>query len=251
MLAARYLRRVLPSATIRLAGAEPGLYIRVNVKKHVSLWLWGPTRYERQYVRALRSMIRPGDTVYDVGANIGFYTLLFSRWVGSAGQVIAFEPDPDNVNLLETNLAENGCDNVRVFPLALGEQRGMREFSRDLVTGCTGRLGASLTYGEMTLGDRRVHLSRVLVESIDRLVDGGLSKPFLIKLDIEGGEYHALAGARRTIEEYRPVIVSELTDPEQVLTYLRHCGYAIEDLDTGLPVTSARPWMIRAVASGR
>ena len=78
--------------------------------------------YEEEVVPLMESLIRPGDTVVDVGANIGCHTLRMSRLVGPMGKVLAFEPDPQNLKLLRENLGKNNCTNVDVFPFALGDR---------------------------------------------------------------------------------------------------------------------------------
>jgi FkbM family methyltransferase len=78
--------------------------------------------FETQEIAFLSSFVKPGDLVLDVGANIGLYSLHLSRAVGPEGRVFAFEPDPANLQLLKENIAINHCDNVTVFPVALGAE---------------------------------------------------------------------------------------------------------------------------------
>jgi tRNA G37 N-methylase Trm5 len=80
---------------------------------------WEPVETE-----LLRKLIKPGDVVLDVGANIGYYAVLFGRWVGDGGWVIAVEPEPDNFSLLCRNLAANGSSNVIPLPVAASDRFG-------------------------------------------------------------------------------------------------------------------------------
>ena len=72
----------------------------------------------------IRSQLKPGDTFIDVGANFGYYTVLASKLVGPTGRVIAFEPDPRSFQLLERNVARNGCTNVVLEQKALADKPG-------------------------------------------------------------------------------------------------------------------------------
>src|SRR5947209_8749833 len=108
---ARLARRVLPRTTVTLAHVEPDLRLTVHLRRHVMFWSGGLAQFEPYTVKILRAAVHQGDTVFDVGANIGFFSTLLSRIVGEAGRVLAFEPEPENLALLGTNLGANGCRN--------------------------------------------------------------------------------------------------------------------------------------------
>src|SRR4051812_18798477 len=146
---ARLARRVLPRSTVRLSHLEADLRLTVNLRRHVMFWTGGLDRFEPRSVKVLRAAVRPGDVVYDVGANIGFFATLFSRWVGAEGRVFAVEPEPENLALLRRNLESNRCGNVTVCDCAVGARRGVSHFSMDEATGATGHLGRSATAGEV------------------------------------------------------------------------------------------------------
>src|SRR5205807_2152840 len=136
--AARMARRALPNATVCLAHVEPDLTLRVHLRRNLMLWSGGLARFEPPCVRVLRAVAGRGDVVFDIGANIGFFSTLLSRWVGPEGRVVAVEPDPENLALLRRNLDENRCTNARVCASAIGAHRGFGDFSRDEATGATG-----------------------------------------------------------------------------------------------------------------
>lgn len=252
--AARLARRVLPPAPVRLAHVEPGLTLTVNLRRHVMFWSGGLARFEPYTVAALRAAVEPGDTVLDVGANIGFFSTLLSRLCGPTGRVLAFEPEPANLALLRTNLAANGCANVTVVPCAAGAEAGTGTFSLDDATGATGHLGGDPTAGELAVGTGRLRLIETPVETIDGVVARGGVVPDVIKMDIEGGEIHALAGAPETLGRHRPIVFSELTGESgvDVVALLAGHGYALWDLETGRPVAAGdRPFMVAAVPAER
>jgi FkbM family methyltransferase len=205
----------------------------------------------------------PGDTVFDVGANIGFYSVLFSRWVGPGGKVICFEPDPDNVSLLRRNLELNGCQNAMVRDVALGKAQEVSVFSRDPTTGATGHLGKGPTYAETIFGTGKEFLIPVRAETLDSEALS-LQRPDVIKLDIEGGEYEVLCGGSRVLREERPLVISELsawaddgaygkTRAELAIELFRDLGYLILDLDSGDEIGPGeqRAWMVMCIPRDR
>jgi FkbM family methyltransferase len=149
--------------------------------------------FESEKQRLISSIIQPDSVFYDVGANVGFYSLLGAVLVGATGRVFAFEPLPRNLAYLRRHLALNRAVNVDVLELAVGEQDGVGSFT-DEATGCMGHLSEE---GAIS----------VPVARLDSLVDSGrLLPPNYIKMDIEGAELSALRGARSCIRQYRPLI---------------------------------------------
>jgi FkbM family methyltransferase len=247
---ARLARRVLPGASLTLRHVEPGVKLTVNLRRHVMFWSGGLARFEPFTVRVLRAAVEPGDTVFDVGANIGFFATLLSRWAGPDGRVFAFEPEPANLGMLRGNLEANDCDNVRVVPCALGAEPGAATFSLDEATGSTGRLGGTKTAGELAVGSGKLSLMETRVETIDALCARDGLIPDVIKMDIEGSEIYALTGARLTLDEHRPVVVSELAGDEGtlVLGLLYGRGYRFWNLETGEAVGAGPcPFMVVAL----
>src|SRR4051794_15905847 len=196
---ARLARRVLPRSTVSLSHIEPGVRLTVNLRRHVMFWSGGLARFEPSSVNILRAAVERGDVVFDVGSNIGFFTTLFSRWVGSEGCVVAVEPEPENLALLRRNLDSNHCGNVVVCDCAVGPEEGLAHFSLDQATGATGHLGRSATAGEVAVGTGKVRIIETRVETIDHLVECSPAPPQVVKMDIEGGELQALLGATRML----------------------------------------------------
>jgi FkbM family methyltransferase len=247
---ARLARRVLPPTTVTLNHVEPGLRLTVNLRRHVMFWSGGLRRFEPYTVRALRAAVRPGDTVFDAGANIGFFSTLLSRWVGPSGRVLAFEPEPENLALLRRNVAANGCENVEVVPCALGAEPGTATFSVDESTGSTGHLGDDPTAGEVAVGTGKVRLIEMAVGTIDAMVACDGLAPEVIKMDIEGGEIDALQGASRTLAEHGPIVFSELSGDAgaRVITFFRARRYLLWDLEGGREVGPGDvPFMVVAL----
>jgi FkbM family methyltransferase len=248
--AARLARRMLPRTTLTLVHVEPDLRLMVNLRRHLMFWSGGLAQFEPYAVRVLRAAIEPGDQIFDIGANIGFFSTLFSRWVGDEGRVVAVEPEPENLALLRRNLERNRCGNVTVSATAVGACEGTAPFSLDEATGATGHLGRTPTEGERAVGSGKVQIIEMKIETIDGLVERLGRGPQVLKMDIEGGEIHALEGAARTLAEERPIVVSELNGEGGpiVVARLAEAGYRMWDLESSRPVADDQhPFMVVAI----
>jgi FkbM family methyltransferase len=256
------IRPFVPNLSMQIRHVEDRTMLEVRLRQHLGLITRGTKAYESRYVSVLRSLISKGDRVFDVGANIGFYSVLFSCWVGESGTVVAYEPDQNNLKLLRRNLELNNCRNVHVRDVALGNKSGLETFSRDHVTGSTGHLGAGPTYAETIFGNGRESLVQVNVATLDQEVDlHGL--PTLVKLDIEGGEFDVLSGALRLLDQHRPIMVAELSSWNDDRTFglnkaalaaklmIDH-DYMLWNMDSGREMTADESvWMVLAVPHER
>jgi FkbM family methyltransferase len=231
----RVLRFVVPRPVpIRLP--EFTMYVRLDdwaVGARVAV----KRQYEPHVSRVMRSRIQPGMVVVDVGANIGYYSLLAARLVGSAGKVIAFEPGADNVELIQRSARANGFGQIETHRLAVADREGEVRFNMDDSNG----------------GIHRGELGRnaVLVRSVS-LDEQLRDEPRVdaIKIDIEGAEGLALRGMSAILSRCRPSLFLEFTPDalpaysglsgEELLDVLRGHDYEIRVIaETG--ATSAAP----------
>jgi FkbM family methyltransferase len=169
---------------------------------------------------ALERFVKPGMTVYDIGAQAGFYTLFFSRLVG---RVYAFEPFAVNLRYLVAHITMNRLSNVKVVQVALADKAGLAGFTVDRGKSQNALVGP----GESPLV--------VATMSLDELVEEhGFPPPDLVKLDVEGAEASVLEGARLTLERHRPVVFVALHGREQAtrcLPLLEQLRYEARSLD--------------------
>jgi FkbM family methyltransferase len=153
--------------------------------------------YERHNQRLFREHVKPGAVVFDVGANAGFFTLLAARLAGSAGRIFAFEPLPRNLAYLHKHIRLNATAKtaeVTVLPIAVAATAGTARF----------HIAASPSMGSLSTGSDIA----VATDTLDRVVRGGIAPPpDFIKMDIEGGEDDALAGATEVLQTPGLVLV--------------------------------------------
>jgi FkbM family methyltransferase len=184
--------------------------------------------YEPEIVALLRRLVRPGMGVLDLGANIGFFTLLSATLVGPRGHVFAVEPNPRNARLLEASRRMNGFNQVSVLQVAAAAAHGLLVLNTSYSNGTTAGLPDNIA---AVLACETVPAVR-----IDDLLPG--DRPIdVIKVDVEGAEYIALRGCAATIRRDRPVIVSEFSpgqmpgisgiDGPGYLRWLMDLGYRI------------------------
>jgi len=148
---------------------------------------------EKHTLELLISFLHPEDIVYDIGAQVGLYTVLLAKAVGEKGRVIAFEPESQSFQCLQENIKLNKLNNVRFFQKALGEHSQKLE----LYAGKNGKW-CSLMKPPVDREDISPQIVQVL-RGDDLRKDEDLPIPQLIKIDVEGWEYSVLKGLSKTI----------------------------------------------------
>lgn len=248
----RMIRPLLPNVPVKIRHTEPNSRLWLGLRHHFDIIMGGAAAYEPESVSIFKAWLHPGDAVLDIGANVGFHTVLLSRLVGSHGTVHAYEPDPDNVALLSRNLSENHCGNVQVHEVALSSYGGKSPFSRDFATGMTGRLGTQKTPGAAAFGSGHVTIIEAETSTVDREVARLGIRPAVIKVDVAGSEYNLLLGAVRTLKEHRPFVICHASAPDAAsqnadgdsenptLGLLRVHGYSLYDAHSGRPLRRDR-----------
>ena len=177
--------------------------------------------YEVARVHAFAKAPTQGAVVYDVGANVGVYSLLASLQVGTSGKVYAFEPLERNLRYLRQHIALNNLQNCIIFETAVSNTEGTRPFSAAGWDASMARLSSD--------GD-------ILVPSttLDSCIYGenGLCPPDIIKIDVEGAELEVLEGASRTLTEFHPKMFLEIHGTQlhaDCRTFLLAKGYDVEE----------------------
>lgn len=197
-----------------LAGPNRGLKWVMDAGIH-QCWIGS---YEMRQVLSVRAAVKPGMTVFDVGAHAGYYTLMFSRAVGPTGKVFAFEASPENAARLRHHLSINGLTNVEVVEAAVTDRTGTARFTSD---GYVGKLS-----------DTGREVRTVCLDDYPL--------PDLIKMDIEGAETMALSGASKLLSGRPKLFVAVHEGPSLVEcpALLERAGYSLNW------VTNTEMWAI-------
>ncbi len=201
--------------------------------------------YESSFSRQLTLACRPGDVVWDVGANVGYYSRNFSQWVGASGKVFAFEPDM--MNLPELRAACSGSRNVKIREFGLSDKSERRRFLEgDDADRSTSRV---LVPGEAVPDGT----TEVELQTGDAVIQGGNAEPpNVIKIDVEGHELSVLRGMQGTLssERLRSVFVEvhfgildrsgRADDPKKIEDILKRSGFKISWTDAS-HIFASRP----------
>lgn len=181
---------------------------------------------ERPVQEAIASFLSAGQVFYDLGANIGFFSLLAARLVGPTGQVVSFEPDPDNARRLRLAIERNCLPNVTIVEAAVWSRQGTLAFERAVASPDrgTGRV-LGVPGGADHFSVRAVTLDEHAVTT---------PVPDLIKCDVEGAEVEIFRGAITLLATHHPTIICEVHSAEN-LQALEHLlpqfGYRIQCLE--------------------
>lgn len=195
--------------------------------------------YEMSKRLAFEREIQPSAVVYDIGANVGYFSLLAGVLVGEKGQVIAFEPLPRNVSYLRKHISLNKLGNIHVFEAAVSDHDGEATFD----------LGPSTAMGHIS----KKGGIKVPLVSLDSLIASSeLRPPDYMKIDVEGAEFEVLRGAKRLIKSHRPIIFLDTHQREahhKTLSFLTEQGYKLEIID-GKPLAETKELIARPINTG-
>jgi FkbM family methyltransferase len=204
VLLSRTLDRLMPrgrfAETKIRGGPLKGLILELDPRTNKDMALG---RYEPNVVDRLSAMVPPGTVVFDVGAHLGYESIVMARAAGGTGKVVCFEPDPGLAQKLAANIARNstvvGADLLPV-QAAIAASRGKVAFEPGRTTG-TGRLSP---------GADGVEVETLTLDEAARLY----GTPAVVKVDVEGHELDVLAGAERLLEKGETAFLVEAHSPE-------------------------------------
>lgn len=202
------LQRLIPDSPVTRDLPRMGTF-RFRLRRH--RWMLGANPFGGVHdlsMQTFRQLIKPGDVLYDIGANVGYYTRLIAQEL-PVSKIVCFEPMRENVELLRANVALGKLDEKAiVFDLALSDRDGQEQLQIDDVMGGSAAL-TSVTGGEASTQRQRLGLrslsESVQVRRLDALVvEKNLPLPNVMKIDVEGAEAAVLRGARETILKSKP-----------------------------------------------
>lgn len=176
--------------------------------------------YERKQTEIFGKTVNKGDVVFDIGAHVGFYSLLSAELTGKYGKVFSFEPLPENVKFLKKHVEINNYKNILIFDNAVSDKSGHAFFKKE-DSRSQGRLSDS--------GKFKVEMIAI----DDWIASKKLSIPNVMKIDTEGAEMNVLKGAENALKANRPIIFLSIHSGEsrkKCCDYLLSMGYKLEPL---------------------
>ena len=190
------------------------------------------------FTQILKALDRqhPKILFYDVGANHGHYAWL-ALSQSQKVEVMAFEPDPNNLELLRITVDNSRLNQVQIREVALSDEEGVTSFHQDPLTSATGMIeNGDTPWIEKYLGRKAnsIEVKRAMLDSFCTLE----AKPSLIKVDVEGHELEVLKGGMECLKDHKPVLIIESFPPkqEEVIHFLCQLGYEIRDAERNCQV---------------
>jgi FkbM family methyltransferase len=235
----RFLRwplRLIPEGAVLpvLSGPLRGARWVVGSAPH-GAWLG---MLERSKLRIFQSSLEPGMVVWDIGANVGLYTLCSSFGVGASGRVYAFEPMPENLTHLRAHLELNGIENVEIESKAVIDRETVVRMKQ----------GDSPSEWHLDTGGEYAVQSIALDSWLAR---SAARRPHVLKIDVEGAEVAVLRGAVDTLRRHRPLIYLSLHGETQRLEsreLLQEVGYRLRSWEPAEPTETTSEWIAEARA---
>lgn len=204
---------------------------KLYLDEHDSLSLSIKGEYEPEETKLVKNKINKGDVVIDLGANIGYYTLLFADLVGPSGKVFAFEPEPKSFELLKKNVEINGYKNVTLIPKAISQTTGKIRLhvSQD-------NLGTHSISKIYYVKNNFIDIDSI---TLDDFVNECEKNIDFIKMDIEGAEFDVLKGGvnllknstnLKILTEFAPHMIKDFGSPTEFLDFFVNNGFKIYDI---------------------
>jgi FkbM family methyltransferase len=193
--------------------------LKVDLSSSVGRSIWFRGTYEPEVESLMRRVLRSGDAFIDVGSNVGYFSVVSTEIVGSQGEVHAFEPSRKICGYLKESIAANSLKNVFANAIALWSQPETLSFAAQRNSGFSHLVPEDP-------GRKGMGPDLVPAITLDRYVESYLKRPVkLVKIDVEGAEYHVLVGMAATLELHSPVLVVEVVD-----WLLSRFGNRVEDM---------------------
>ena len=220
----------------RVLPADEKVWARVEAGPAKGLWLKLNPRTGQRYLRGevepqvqaiVSERLRSGMVFYDLGANIGFFTLLAARLVGPQGKVVSFEPDSAVASRLRENVARNDFANITVVEAGVWSRSGVMNFASADSSSPDHGVGGFVAPGNGNSGTARPCVA------LDDFVQQA-APPDLIKCDVEGAEVEVFRGAENLLRVHRPSVICELHSEESgkaLRSSFASAGYMVRSID--------------------
>jgi FkbM family methyltransferase len=246
-------RRCFKYATgvVSINDFDGDMKIDLHLSDHMQRRIFWMGFYNHEVIAVLKKIVRPGMTIFDIGANIGEITMVAAKLVGHGGSVIAFEPIDRIADSLASNVMHNNLCQVTIERLALSDQEGKRE----IYSSC----GQDIREENCGLGSLyRTAIEQAPLQIVslctldDYMQEHSIQSLDIIKIDIEGAELPCLKGAKNVLHQYKPILIVELNEETAVIAGYRQSDILdyLETFDYFFFTISRNGRLIRVVRDG-
>lgn len=226
---------------VRINSSYQKLKLYLDIEQYSQQLMWSYFSqgefYEPEESRFLDRVLQKGDTFIDIGAHIGYYSLLAALRVETKGTVLSFEPNEINYQWIRDNIALNGLNNIQVFQTVLGAENKDVQFFLNADNDGGHALWDVGLHSFNKKSRSRPQIITLKMSTLDDLLkDKSLTGVKLIKIDAEGAEFNILQGAIKTLKTYRiPYVICEInrfalqqmgTTEEQIREFMSSLGYS-------------------------
>jgi FkbM family methyltransferase len=196
----------------------------------VPFWMLATNDYDKTEIGIVLRLLNDGDIFFDIGANIGLYSLLVAKQKPDC-KILSFEPMPVTFANLKSNIALNNLDNIQAFPIALWKENEQLKFH--FTKSSTPSSSVAKLYDDA---------EEIIVDGVkldDFFARNYFDKIDLMKIDVEGAELMALQGAKEMLKRFSPIVFAELFrgwseklgyNHNQTLSYMKQLGYCCFEL---------------------
>ncbi len=204
--------------------------IYTSADNYVEYYVLSNGEYETEVAKIITMSLAPGFVALDIGANIGIQSMRMSRCVGESGKVYSFEPLAHLQEKFKQNIALNSCGNIKLFPWALSDKAETLSMKVDVKDWNQG----AFTLSDLSHAGTPQQITIKVPDEVDEIKNA--ERIDLVKIDVEGFEYHVLRGLGSTLKKHRPRIIFEYDarywtrTGQQIadcIAYLKHLDYAI------------------------
>jgi len=222
-----------------------GDYFWLNPNKYLDQTIIDTGIFEDKSTAVVERLVKKNDIVLDIGANIGYYTVIFSRLVSSSGKILAFEPTKYYRDVLNKNLAVNKVKNCKVYDFGLSNKKQELEIF-------IGDCSATIHWASDNAPAAK---EKILLKTLDEFIgENPLKKLDFIKIDVDGHEPSFFEGAWETLERYDPIVLLEVNQENYLKAgctawdfydLLKQKGYKIYSEDEIKEFSSKRDFLIK------
>jgi FkbM family methyltransferase len=204
----------------------------IHVSPDASLSFWNP-HLKSDLFDLARQFVNPGDTIWDIGANVGLFAIAAAQKAGPNGSVIAIEPDPWLAALLErtADAQPSTAASIQILQVAVSNQVGVETFFIAKRNRASSHLAAIPEHSQAGGTRETLQVQCITLDSLLNQIPNQTPPPTLIKIDVEGSELDLLNGAHRLLSEVRPIIMceSQHRNRPSATTIFRRYDYKLYD----------------------